>query len=36
MLAYLVPLQGVLPGESLSTELAEERFVAGMRVPVPL
>jgi len=27
-------LQGVLAGESLSTGLAEERFVAGVCIPV--
>ena len=31
-----MPLKGVLTGESLPTRLAEERFVSGMRVPVPL
>lgn len=32
--ADLVPFQGVLTGESLSTGLAQERFVTGVGIPV--
>lgn len=34
MFTDLMSLQGVLTGESLSTGLAEERFVAGMSIPM--
>lgn len=36
MFPYLVALEGVLPGESLPTRLAEERFFSVVCVPVSL
>jgi hypothetical protein len=36
LLDSLMSFQSVFPGESLPTGLAQERFVAGVGIPMPL